>query len=120
MFFTSASLLTTGCLSLPDLRKASTLPAWPLYFSALFLNDGPSLSAETEWHLRQPFFFTAASPAALSCDCAAKGAASAAIASRTRICLIVLPVLLTRGVTSPQSRPRGYWTKVLWKRPGPH
>src|SRR5580765_4516515 len=94
MFLRSASLLTTGCFSFPDLRNASTLPGSPLYFAALFLNEGPSLSEETEWHFRQPAFFTAASPAAASWACAPIGKASAAVTAKTMICFIVPPSFL--------------------------
>src|SRR5436190_8930568 len=121
MLFRSASFFTTGCFSLPDLRNASIFAGSPLYFCALFLNDGPSLSAETEWHLRQPAFFTAASPALVSCACAPEDIASAVIASRTGICLTVVAflLLLIQSRSTPQSRWRRYWTKGLWNA-GPH
>src|SRR5258708_10987337 len=99
MLFASPSLFTARCLSLPDLRNASSLPDSPLYFAALFLNDGPSLSAETEWHLRQPSFLAAASPA--SCASAPNGTASAAAAAKTMIRFIVSPFF---------SKPRHYTT----------
>src|SRR6476469_5603076 len=89
MLFASASLFTTACLSLPDLRNASSLPSSPLYFAALFLNDGPSLSAETEWHLRQPSFLTAASPA--SCACESGVQARPATKTIDAICRIAFP-----------------------------
>src|SRR5258706_12382180 len=91
MLFASPSLFTTRCLSLPDLRNASSLPDSPLYFAALVLNDGPSLSAETEWHLRQPSFLAAASPA--SCASAPSGTASTVAATRIMIFFIILPFL---------------------------
>src|SRR5205809_2927741 len=92
MLFTSPSLFTTACLSLPDLRNASSLAGSALYFAALFLNDGPSLSDETEWHLRQPSFLTAASPA--SCACENGVQARPATKAMDAICRIAVPPLL--------------------------
>src|SRR3954465_9976620 len=111
----SASFFTTRCLSLPDLRKASSFAESPLYFSALFLNDGPSLSEDTAWHLRQPSFFAAASPDLASCACATNGIGRIVAAIRTLICLMVLPPMLIWDKLEPEGSaqnigPKSYGT----------
>src|SRR3954466_9178806 len=111
MFFASASFFTTACLSLPDLRNASTLSGWPLYLAALFLKEGPSLSAETEWHFRQPPFLTAASPALASCAWESGVQANAAAIAITVIPLIFPSPLLTPSDTriTEELAPPAYW-----------
>ena len=68
--------------------------AWPLYFAATLLYDGPSFSAETEWHFRQPLALSALSPALASCACAPNGAAQTRRQRHNHDCPHRIPLLL--------------------------
>src|SRR3569832_529616 len=43
-------------------------PAWPLYFSATSLNEGPITLRSSAWHARQPLFFANSGSAAVALE----------------------------------------------------
>src|SRR5436190_21422344 len=99
VFLRSASLpLKAACLvSLPSTfimppfsspSMVAAPSALPLYFAATLLYDGPSLSAETEWHFRQPPDLSDASAFAASCACANGIQARPATTATSAICFM--------------------------------
>src|SRR3954470_17992022 len=83
------STLTVGPV-VRCLYSVASASALPLYLAALFLNEGPSLSADTEWHFMQPLFLSSASAAPVSTFCACASAVHAPSTNpRIHICFFI-------------------------------
>ena len=74
--------------------------------------EGPSFSAETEWHLRQPSFFSVASAALWSCASVNGAQARPAANAITAIRFMLPPLILINWpqlAITEESPPRAYW-----------